>query len=384
MLYYVNEGVNLEFHVVFEQDVWDSIKKNYENENYEGAILDAMYLLTETIRTKTGLEGDGASLVGQAFGGENPRIQLNKLQTESERDAQKGVLEILKGLYTAIRNPRSHDRQNDSKMDADSIIYFICYLLRLIGKSKTLFELEAFQRRVFDKHFVNTEEYSELLINEIPKRYRTDVAISLIKDRKKGDIYNLATFMQVLFDKLNENELTHIYKTISEELKFLSLDNEMKSLFGICPGKYWKYVDKAVKIRIEKIFEDSVIAGTNDLKTNNCRDGALGTWIELEHLMNFESISGFTNIIVDKLTSGDKSQTLYVNEWFWDNICAVNHDNISHSLKVYFRNGLKNKDMEVVEKLKNKLLEEPDHPWWKVFDVELKMYPEIKYEDVPF
>ena len=55
-------------------ELWDAIKKNYESDNYTGAILDSVFKLTDTIRNKTGLEGDGASLIGQAFGGDNPRI----------------------------------------------------------------------------------------------------------------------------------------------------------------------------------------------------------------------------------------------------------------------------------------------------------------------
>lgn len=58
-------------------ELWEVIQKNYESENYTGAILDAIFKLTDTIRNKTGLEGDGASLIGQAFGGDDPRIKLN-------------------------------------------------------------------------------------------------------------------------------------------------------------------------------------------------------------------------------------------------------------------------------------------------------------------
>ena len=93
-----------------KKELWDTIKTNYENESYSNSILDSIYLLTETIRNKTGLEGDGASLVGEAFGGNKPKIKLNKLQTESEKNIQRGMQELLRGIYTTIRNPRSHDK----------------------------------------------------------------------------------------------------------------------------------------------------------------------------------------------------------------------------------------------------------------------------------
>lgn len=108
-------------------ELWEAIQKNYDSENYTGAILDAVFRLTDTIRNKTGLEGDGVGLIGQAFGGDDPRIKLNKLQTDSEKDIQRGIQEILRGIYTGIRNPRSHDAMVDDKFSADSIIIFLNY-----------------------------------------------------------------------------------------------------------------------------------------------------------------------------------------------------------------------------------------------------------------
>ena len=161
-------------------DLWEVIQKNYESDNFTGAILDAIFKLTDTIRNKTGLEGDGASLIGQAFGGENPQIKLNKLQTDSEKDVQKGIQEILRGIYSGIRNPRSHDSMTDDRESAEAIIIFIGYLLKLIDQSKLRFNEEDFLKRVFDPYYVQTKEYSELLVREIPKRQRANIAIEII------------------------------------------------------------------------------------------------------------------------------------------------------------------------------------------------------------
>lgn len=132
-------------------ELWETIVKNYQNENYKGAIVDSIFFLTDTIRNKTGLEGDGSSLIGQAFGGENPRIKLNNLQTDSEKDVQRGIQEILRGIYTGIRNPRSHDALIDEKETADAIIVFINYLLGMLDKSKLSFEEDEYVKRIFDQ-----------------------------------------------------------------------------------------------------------------------------------------------------------------------------------------------------------------------------------------
>lgn len=368
-----------------EQDLWEIIAKNYENESYSSAILDAMHLLTENIRNKTGLEGDGSSLVGQAFGGENPKIQLNKLQTESEKNIQKGIQEILKGLYTAIRNPRSHDKLTDTKEEADSIIYFINYLLKIIDKSKLCFEESTFLKRVFDKLFVNSTEYAELLVNEIPKRQRLNIAISVILQRKKGNIFSLGYFMASLFKKLEDSDLTHLYKLISEELKLTSSDEDIRTILHICPAKDWKRMDKAVRIRIENIIIEDVKLGTYSSENEEWgTNGALGTWVEEDHLSNFENCDNWTRLIVNKLESGGTEEIEYINMWYWDKICAINREKIHYSLKKYICEGLKNKNEEIANALESKIEFDEEHPWWKIFEEELKEYPDIKYFDVPW
>ncbi|MHC1695134.1 MAG: TIGR02391 family protein [Eubacteriales bacterium] len=213
-----------------DADLWSDIKKNYENENYSGSILDAMSTLTDIIRNKSGLEGDGRSLVGSAFGGNSPIIQLNKLQTDSERDFQSGIFDIIKGLYAAIRNPRSHEKTSvisDIKVDTDVIIVFIDYIIKIINKSKTSFEEESFLRRVFDRYFVKSNEYANLLVNEIPKRQRCNISIKVVLSRSNGIIENLSLFMSVLIAKMDDIELSRFFKVISDELKYTSNINEI-------------------------------------------------------------------------------------------------------------------------------------------------------------
>lgn len=368
------------------QELWNIIEKSYENESYSSAILDAMHLLTETIRNKTGLECDGANLIGKAFGGDNPMIQLNKLQTESESNIQKGIQEILRGFYTAVRNPRTHDKHNDFKEDADSIIYFINYLLNIIEKSKLSFEEPTYLKRVFDQHYVKTKEYSELLVKEIPKRQRAIIAISVILQRKNGDISSLSSFISALFNQLEDNDLFQVYKVISEELKCTSVDDEdIRTILHICPAKNWGKIDKIVKIRIENMLLENAKSGKYDLENRKCRFGSLSTWIETEHLLTFEDIQSWTFMVVRKIMEGDEEEKSYIERYFWDKICEVNRYEMNYFLKNYFETGMENHDEMIVKKLAIQIQYEENHPWWKVFEIALKDYPEIKYcDELPF
>ena len=366
-------------------ELWEVIQKNYESDNYTGSILDAIFKLTDTIRNKTGLEGDGASLIGQAFGGEDPRIKLNKLQTDSEKDIQKGIQEILRGIYSGIRNPRSHDAMVDDKLSADAIIIFVNYLLRLIDQSKLRFSEKEFLERVFDPYYVKTEEYSKLLVQDIPKRQRANIAIQTILQRNEGDIHALRWFLDALFQQLDSAELSRVYKVVSDELRITTEHKDIRYLVHICPGIYWGQIEQSVRIRTEAILYEDFSKGKYDPSTERCGDyGALATWITEDHLKNFGELEKWTDMAVEMIQSDDEEVVSYVDSYFWNKICHINRQNIRWSLKLYFKRGLKSNNENIIDKLKSNIVWDKDHPWWSVFEEELKAHPEIEYIDLPF
>ena len=366
-------------------ELWASIKTNYNNESFSEAILDAMHFLTELIRNKTGLEGDGVALVNQAFGSKNPKIKINKLQTDSEKDVQKGVLEILIGMYTGIRNPRSHDRVDDSQGDADSIIYFINYLVLMIEKSKLSFDESSYLERVFDEYYVCSNKYSELLVNDIPNRQRKNIAIKVIIDKKRGDVYKISSFMTALFDKLEEHEIEEVYEIVSEELKLTIEHSDIKIFLKICPPKYWQKIDKSARIRVENILMNSVKSGKYNKASGKCSLGWLGTWIDDDHIINFIDTDTWIYILVEKLKSNDDEEQEYVNNYFWEKLVLLNTEKLHWSFKEYIKNCLANKERGVVKKIECQIIYNENHVWWKEFEEELKEYPDIKYcDELPF
>lgn len=366
-------------------ELWEALEKNYESENYKSAILDAIFKLTETIRNKTGLEGDGSALIGQAFGGNDPQIKLNKLQTDSEKDIQKGIQDILRGIYTGIRNPRSHDAMVDDKLSADAIIVFINYLLKLIDQSKLRFSETDFLERVFDPYYVKTEEYSDLLVQEIPKRQRANIAIQVILQHKRGDIYALGFFFKSLLKQLEPFEVSRTCKVIDGELRATQDQADIRYILHMCPGGLWLQLDKTVRIRTENILYEDFSKGAFDVSSGLCgKCGALATWVTEDHLINFDKIEKWTRQAVEMLQSDSSATTAYISNFFWYKICHVNKESITWPLEHYFDKGLEDHDQEVIEQMKNQIVWDKDHPWWAVFEEELKEYPDIKYEELPF
>lgn len=259
---------NINEHI--EERLWNFIKRNYNSENYTNAILDSIQFIGDIIREKSGLESDGNTLIGISFGGVNPKIKLNKLSTDSEKNVQKGIESILRGLYSAYRNPRSHSKIEDTEEEAFEIIIFINHLLKLIDKSKGKFTTELFLKRVFDKDFVQSEKYAELIIKDIPKRKHLEIAIEIFKQKDNARIHNLKFVWKSLTEKLNKEERTEILELASEELRFTeSLDTVIKNIALFKTD--WELLGEDARLRAEnKIIqvipyaEKSIIDKTNE------------------------------------------------------------------------------------------------------------------------
>ena len=183
-----------------------AVQSAYERREYTAAILDAVYYLSEVIRERSGLDSDGVALVGQAFGGKPPRLKVNKLESESDRSVQQGIESMLRGFYQAIRNPRSHEKHTDSEQDADAIILFVDFLLRIILQSKAPFEKKDFLKRVFDSDFVESDRYANLLVQDIPANKRVEVFIDAFRMKHTGNGSKLLFFFRALLSVMSEED----------------------------------------------------------------------------------------------------------------------------------------------------------------------------------
>jgi uncharacterized protein (TIGR02391 family) len=82
------------------------------NDNYFHTVLEATKSLASEIRDKTGLASDGVTLIDQAFERgqrEYPLLACNALQTPTQWSEQRGVANMLRGIFGAFRNPTAHE-----------------------------------------------------------------------------------------------------------------------------------------------------------------------------------------------------------------------------------------------------------------------------------
>lgn len=89
-------------------EIFKYCKAELLEENYFHAVLEAVKGLAERLRILSGLGTDGAELINQALSTKTPIITLNSLKTETEISEQKGIANLLVGVFGAIRNPTAH------------------------------------------------------------------------------------------------------------------------------------------------------------------------------------------------------------------------------------------------------------------------------------
>lgn len=378
-------------HFSFQHEIsdrlWKSISKNYEAEDYSGAILDAIFLLSETIRERTDVELDGVPLIGKVFGGANPILKINNFKTESEKNVQRGVENILRGLFQSIRNPRAHEKIEDDKKTSDTIITFIDYLLGLIERSKAKFEMEDFCSRVFDTDFVESEEYAELLVKAVPKNKMFDVLLEIFDRRYLAKPNEYYYIIQAFIKKLNNEQQSEFIKIVSDVLKTSNDDNDFRLITTVFQGNNWPKLELSARLRAENKLIKSFEKGLYDSPNNRNESGPLGTWLS-NIADNLKLNEQFRYSLIKKLSSDNYEEIEYVIRYFRNNILTFDEEP-EYSLINAINKGLKKGDRRFYDLVSVEFIS-PDSKWTENIkdnfnNFEAKnLYPYVNKNDIPF
>lgn len=329
--------------------LWDAVHSNYEKRNFTGAILDAFYFLSELLRNKSGIEGDGSALIGQALGGVTPKIKLNRLQTESEQNVQRGMEQMLRGLYQGIRNPRSHDKVSDSEDDAKTLIMFVGYIVKQIDQAKAQFSRSDFVRRVLDPDFVPQERYAELLVSEIPERVRLEVFLELYRENENWKTEHMQVFLEVFLRGMSEDDVRQICEVITDDLKTSDSESTIRVVLGSFPSHLWAMIGEAARLRIEHKVIRAVSEGRFDISSRRCRSGALGTWsVHIFKVMTLKT--EMIQTIARQLWSSSPDSRAYVFEYIFNHMSDLS-ENVPPLISSAIGSRLKAGDLEFYDQM---------------------------------
>lgn len=108
-------------------------------ENYFHAVLEAVKGVAERLRLMSGLTCDGAELISLALSVKAPIIALNTLTTDTELSEQKGIANLLVGVFGAVRNPVAHAPKIVWAMpeqDAVDVLGILSYVHRKLDSAR--------------------------------------------------------------------------------------------------------------------------------------------------------------------------------------------------------------------------------------------------------
>lgn len=81
-----------------------------EDENYFHAVFETTKGLADRLRSLSGLNEDGTTLVDRALGrsGDFPIVAMNRLESRTDQSEHDGYANMLRGLFGAFRNTTAH------------------------------------------------------------------------------------------------------------------------------------------------------------------------------------------------------------------------------------------------------------------------------------
>jgi uncharacterized protein (TIGR02391 family) len=375
--------MNLETQI--SHDLWAAVRRSYESQAWSNAILDGIYHLSDVIRSRTGLQSDGTALAGQALGGKSPKLRLNKLQTESDQSIQTGVEQLLRGIFQAIRNPRSHGRLEDSQADADSLLVFINYVLGLIDHARTSFSLDEAVSRALDENFVPNERYAGLVVDEIPQRQLLQVGLAVFERQGKGSHKRLPFFFQALLERLSPEDRGEFFAALSADLRDSSDDDSLRLVLQILRPEQWPELSEVARLRSENRLLRNFRDGGVNLETGKCSSGALATWSP-QFWPQFTLKNELMDAAIDKLSSSRLEAQEFARQFALPHLPSL-ADKPSFRLQFAIANRIKGGDAVVYKAVKYGVIWTLD-VWNKIVTNALTAYeheqPPLEDDDIPF
>ena len=361
-----------------------AVGANYDGANYTGAILDAVFLLSDVLRDRTGCQSDGVRLIGEALGGSNPKLKLTPLRSESDRNTQKGTEAILRGVVQAIRNPRSHEKVEDAKDVADRIIAFIDYLLLIVNEAKAPFEIGDLIHRIHDKHFVESEDYSDLLVSEIPKEKLNEALTAIYESRAEVSPHVMRLMVLSILKESSAEDRTAFVAMVSDDLKTTEDNATIRIATHVFASDDWTQIARVARLRIENRLLKSLNEGEYESTSRTCTGGALGTWLS-NVIDGMELRDQAIYTLTKKLGSPNRNEQDYVFTYYSRYLVGFG-ERPNDSMLSLFRNGLTSGDKRYYDLLSAEIIFSDDE-WAKDLQPLLDSFEEKPYipEDVlPF
>lgn len=368
------------------QKFWNEIEASYKKENYSHTIMQAIIYLIGLLKQNSGIKEENEDrLINTVLNAQDPKIKIisddSKFSEQTKRNIQEGFHLIIRGIWKAFRNPRSHEINSsfeDKKENTDIIILFLDYLINQIDKGE-YFNLETFiENRILDKHFSESEKNAKIIVSKIPNDdILLDLFLSIYDKRQLG--YDKFTFLlKEIYEKLKLNQEDDVIIRII--CKKLETEDDEKTIGLIIKifHEYWEKFDEAIKIRIENMINKAINNFQYDQfedEDEDIRKDEIDHYFTSYSYLIFEHYSlknELLNIITNILKNPKaQDQKDYIYEYIFNHLPKLENKQLSKDLVHVINDLLDNDDEKVYIALNNLLknikLLNYNKKWFKPF-----------------
>ena len=378
--------------------LWNAIKDNYEKANYTTAITNSMLYLNEVVQEKSGLVGlDNVDLMQQAFSVKNPKILVNKNQTQTEKNIQESMFYLTTGLCKLVRNPRSHKRYNDNQETADKIILFTDHILGFLENDLSLAIVDDWVEFILDENFNTTKKNSKDVFDRIPKIKRYDILTEIFRNRHNiPPNHNIQNILALLFDSLTPEQHNELITGFNKELVKCKIDNKLRSFFLIFPKEFWNELDILVRNRLEGmilksvekatiLYDDDDVSGYGHIEEIGYNEeSSLALWSK-SFIDCFDNKDDILDTILEKLfIFGADSEKEFIQRELTGTLKKFGEDKILSFIKKYFSYLELNSDSREYKILSRCISEEKLDGYTKLTNPDYANDLKEINEDLPF
>jgi len=123
--------------VITEAEIKEVSRDLFVSGHYSLAVQESYKAVEKYIANKSGKNKSGTTLMEQVFSPNSPILSWSSMQSESEKNEQKGYFSLYSGAMMGIRNPVTHEFNwvDDPEISLD-LIMFAQHLLRKAKKAK--------------------------------------------------------------------------------------------------------------------------------------------------------------------------------------------------------------------------------------------------------
>lgn len=371
--------------VSLNKDFWKAICLHYEKECYGDALRDACMYIVGLIQEKSdNYDLDNNKLIDTVLSVNNPKLLINKNQTQSEKDEQKGFYYLVKGLICSVRNPLSHTRNiKYSKDETDAILLFINnILLPKLDDTKEFGYVDDWFEFIFVESENDDNRYSDKILESMSKKDKFELMKEIVEKIDEIEEGKYKYLINKLYNELTSKAQNEVCIILNRKLIKVHDSDYLRMFFDHFNPEIWDRLNPLATVRLEGIVFNSIKNGEMFVSPLNYMDtmnsaAELSTYA-VNWINNFSNYDEIEEYLIDNL---DKKKTAkYIFKYFWS-IIRKKEVILKHSVKII--DGLKNGKIYYC-KLLEKVFKQDSDPDYDIFKDHYLNFVEEKEDELPF